>query len=104
MPFPARDHRISLDQAVALTRKYRDKVGGTNPPRSGAFHADQVKKLLDQPGCVALRIYYATRDDGTPGFVLCGVDEKDNDMTGGVLLEICFFCPPFCTTSSALHG
>jgi hypothetical protein len=103
MALPDRDHRISLDAAAALTKRYRD-AAGKDPPKAGAFHADQVMKLLQQPGCAALRIYYATKDDGEPGFVLVGVDANDKDMTGGILLEICFFCPPFCGDGSALNG
>jgi hypothetical protein len=103
MALPARDHRISLDAAAALTRKHRD-TAGKDAKKAGAFHADQVRALLDQPGCVALRIYHGRQDSGDPAFVLVGVDKDDKELTGGVLLEICFLCPPWCTDGSALNG
>src|SRR5690349_17012436 len=103
MALPDRDHKISLDDAVALTRRYRDSAG-KDPKKGGAFHADQVRALLDQPGCVALRIYYGQRDNGDPAFVLVGLDKDDKELTGGILLEVCFFCPPLCTDGSPLNS
>ena len=103
MALPDRDHRISLDAAAALTRRYRNGAG-KDPKKAGAFHADQVRQLLDQPGCVALRIYYGRQDNGDPALVLVGMDKDDKELSGGVLLEVCFLCPPFCTDGSALNG
>jgi hypothetical protein len=102
MALPARDHRISLDAAAALTRRYREGAG-KDPVKAGAFHADQVKQLLAQTGCVALRIYYARQEDSTPAMVLVGLDANDQELSG-MLLEFCFPCPPFCTDGSALNG
>ncbi len=102
MPFPARNHRISLAEAATMTRRWREQ--SPKAVKAGAFHADQVRDLLMQPGCTALRIYHAVDDKGEQNFVLVGVDEKDQDMTGGVLLEFTFLCPPFCGDSSALNG
>ena len=103
MPFPPRDHRISLTDAAALTRRFRDQAPADGV-RAGAFHADQVRALLDQPGCVAFRIYLGRQADGTETFVLVGVDANDKDMTGGVLLDVIYPCPPFCEDGSALNS
>ncbi len=103
MALPARNHRILLDAGAAITRRYREGAG-KNPFKAGAFHADQVKELLAQPGCVALRIYYGRQENGDPALVLVGMDANDNELTGGTLLEFCFPCPPFCTGGSALNG
>jgi hypothetical protein len=94
MALPARDHRIPLEAAAAMTRRYRDKA--PDAMRAGAFHADQVSGLLAQKGCVALRIYYGTKDDGSNAFILVGVDSNDHDLTNGIILEVCYPCPPFC--------
>lgn len=102
MPLEDRDHRVSLDAAATITRSFR----GAPPPlaRGGAFHADQVRELLDQKGCVALRIYNGKGADGRHTFVLVGVDEKDHDMTDGILLNFSYPCPPFCGDGSALNS
>jgi hypothetical protein len=96
MALPARDHRISLEAATALTRRYREKA--PNAIRAGAFHAEQVNTLLAQKGCVGLRIYHGTKDDGSSALILVGIDSNDHDLTD-VILEVCFPCPPFCDHS-----
>jgi hypothetical protein len=103
MSLPARDHRISLAAAVALTKRYRDNAG-KGAQKAGAFHADQVRELLAQPGCVALRIYYGKQDNGEEVLVLVGLDANDKELTGGVLLEVGFPCPPFCDDRSSLNS
>lgn len=103
MPLPPRDHRISLEAAAALTRRSRG-AAAKDSQKAYAFHADQVKELLAQPGCVAIRIYNAVQDDGTQTLVLVGIDASDKDLTGGVMLEFAVPCPPFCNDGSALNS
>ena len=103
MALPPRDHRISLQAAAALTRRYRDDAG-KGAEKAGAFHADQVRALLAQPACVALRIYYGRDEAGAPALVLVGVDANDQELTAGVLLDFGFPCPPFCTDDSVLNS
>ena len=102
MTYPPRNHGIALEAAAAMTRQFRSKSPAG--AKAGAFHADQVRELLEQKGCVALRVYNATNEKGEDGFVIVGVDENDQDMTGGVLLEFSYLCPPFCATGSALNS
>ncbi|HEV8599355.1 MAG TPA: hypothetical protein VGQ69_08360 [Gemmatimonadales bacterium] len=103
MPLPPRDHRIPLAAAAALTRRYRDGIG-KGAQKACAFHADQVRELLAQPGCVALRIYYGKQEDGEESLVLVGLDADDQEITGGVLLDFGYPCPPFCTDDSPLNS
>lgn len=103
MALPARDHRIPLAAAAELARRYREGAG-KDAVKAQAFHADQVMGLLTQPGCAGLRIYYGTNPDGSDAIVLVGLDAKDQELTGGVLLEFGFPCPPVCTDGSALNG
>jgi hypothetical protein len=103
MALPPRDHRISLATAVELTRRFRESA----PPdavKAGAFHADQVRALLAQPGVVALRVYYGLDEKGNSSLVLVGLDANDNELTGGTLLDVIFPCPPFCTDASPLNS
>jgi hypothetical protein len=102
MALPARDHRISLADAAALTKSCRTARLGEE--KAGAFHRDQVLELLNQPGCVGLRIYYGRQADGKPALVLTGVDKADNDITGGTILERHLPCPPYCGDDNALNA
>jgi hypothetical protein len=97
---PPRDHSISLADAAAITKRYRDaKVSDV---KSGAFHKDQVLKLLSQPGCVALRIHYGRNADGSPALVLTGIDAAENDLTSAIL-EQHYPCPPMCGAANTLN-
>ena len=101
MSLPARDHRISLADAAAMTRRYRAEM--PDSIKAGAFHADQVLALLTQKGCVGLRIYYGKDKDGGDALILVGVDANDKDMTDGIMDEFIFPCPPFCDDGSGLN-
>lgn len=100
MALPARSHRITLDEGAALTKRYR--AAKISDEKAGAFHKDQVLELLNQQGCVALRIYFAQLEDAAPALVLVGMDKEGKDQTGGVILEKHYPCPPYCDDGSAL--
>lgn len=102
MALPPRNHRISLEEAAAHTKRYRDAK--IHEVKGGAFHKDQVLELLNQPGCVGLRIYHGRDKTGSPTVVLAGIDTADNDLTTGVLLEEWYPCPPLCQSTSPLNG
>jgi len=102
MTLPARNHTISLADASALTKRFQK--ANPNAIKAGAFHADQVLKMLGQPGCVAMRVYYGQAADGTGNLVLTAMDSADNDLTGGVILEVVFPCPPFCGGGNSLNS
>lgn len=110
-----RDHTISLSIAAEYTRRHRNSGGGGGlaatakggsgkEPNGGAFHADQVLRLLQQPGCKGLRIYRARNPKDEASVILVGVDESGNDMTQGVMLQEWLPCPPFCGASNALNA
>jgi hypothetical protein len=99
---PPRDHRISLKDAAVLTKRHQ--AADPKGLKAGAFHKDQVLELLNQPGCVGLRVYYGRNADGTPTPVLTGIDAADNDLTAGTILEIIYPCPPWCGAANPLNS
>jgi hypothetical protein len=94
----ARQHFISLDEAVLLLRRRPAKIG----QRGGHFPRAVLDQLLGQPGCEGVRFYFGTKADGTPTLVFVGMDENERDMTDGLIAEDFFPCPPFCDATSAL--
>ncbi len=99
---PSRDHHITLEEAAAYTRRYRLKV--REGERGGAFHADQVRELLGQRECIALRYYYGREESGAQNLVLVGMDREGADMTDGTLLELRYPCPPYCADLNVLNS
>ena len=102
MKLPARNHHITLPDAARMTRRHRE--ARPDAERAGSFHADQVRELLEQPGVVALRYYHALEEDGRPAVILAGADVMNDDLVDGVLLELHFPCPPFCSLPNELNA
>jgi hypothetical protein len=102
MSLPTRNHHIALAEAARMTRRFRE----THPAaeKGGAFHANQVRELLGQRGCTALRYYHALDAAEQQAIVLVGVDTNGADLTDGVLMELHFPCPPYCGGWSELNS
>jgi hypothetical protein len=104
MPLPEKNNQIiTLDEATNYTSAYR-KQSSPDAKLGGLFWKEFVQKLLDQPGCAAMRYYHGVNTDGKPVIVLVGVNDKGDDMTEGLLLEFSPFCPPFCGISNILNS
>jgi hypothetical protein len=95
------NHDIKLEDAVRLTRNYRD-IAGEDSFRAGYFGRNAIQKILDQQQCVGIRIYNAVNDEGSPNYVLVGVTEDEKDLYDGELAEYSLGCPPYCDPNSPL--
>ena len=104
MPFTGNeDHSISLNDAANLTRNFRETATpGTT--LSGYFSKTGINKLLNQSGCVGIRIYYAKADDGKPAFVLVGANAAMDDLYNGEIAQHSIDCPPFCPHANPLNS
>lgn len=105
---------ISYEEAKKLIDRYRQNW--QNVPTTGytdslslaeTFSAEAFRKLLDQPGCVSVRIYYGMKEDFKICAILVGVDAQDRDMVGvlkgsveDIIVEYGKICPPFCAPDS----
>lgn len=103
MPLPPpRDHRIPLDQAADLTRRYRLSV----PPGStiaGMYHRGALDGILAQPGCAGIRFYFGRQADGELTLVVVGVDQDGIDLVQGDIIDVHYPCPPFCGAANPLN-
>lgn len=97
------NHMISLVEASILTRTYREAVErGTI---KGNFFGRKIfERILSQDGCVGIRSYFASYDDGSPTMVHVGVDDTGNDMIYGILGDGGFPCPPLCGQDNILNA
>lgn len=104
MPFPPkRDHKIPLEAAVALTRRYREQAG-KGAQLGCMFPRDVFEALLAQQGCAGIRMYYGQAENGAREVVLVGVDGEGNDMTSASLFDMSLPCPPYCGDPDVLNG
>jgi hypothetical protein len=104
MPFPPKqNHRIPLEAAAALTRRYRNEAKGGEIAQM--FPREDLESLLSQAGAAGIRFYFGRASDGGPlGLVAVAVDKDGNDMTGSVLIDYGFPCPPFCSSTNPLNS
>jgi hypothetical protein len=97
------DHYISLEAASELTKNYRD-AEEYGDIKGGFFGKTTIQRILDQEGCVGIRIYYGQDEDGTPKFVLVGVEENEDDIIEGEIAQASTPCPPDCGSSNELNS
>ena len=97
------DHTITIEEASKLTANYR-KSAEEGAVKAEFFAKATLQDILNQGGCVGIRIYYGQDSKGTPKLVLVGVDTQENDLTVGAPGENGLPCPPFCGVASALNS
>lgn len=97
---------ISLQNAAALTRNYRNNSGQSNPIRGQFLGSNKLMELMKQTGAVGLRIYYGASEAGVPKIVVVGVDSDENDILGEdpLILDTSMPCPPNCSSSNSLNS
>ncbi len=91
------DRFISLKEAREVTRDFTLK---TDSVISHLFEGVKVAQVLNQEKCHGVRVYHGKHRDGLfknmHAIIMIGVDEFNNDMADGLILELSTTCPPFC--------
>ncbi len=92
---------ITLSEGAHLTKEYRLR----NPTAIKArfFGKDILNQILDQEGCMGIRIYYGQDEDGNKQFVLVGGDSDENDMLD-LVADTSVPCPNLCSLPNALNS
>ncbi len=94
---------VTLAEASEWTANYRKTIA------EGEIIAQFIgrKKLfeiLDQEGCMGIRIYYGIGDDGKKNMIFVGASSDENDMENGVIIEKISPCPPKCSQKNPLNS
>lgn len=91
---------IDLDDGATLTGNYR-AAGNTE---LGAFYGkDILRQILDQEGCMGIRIYYGEDKNGKKEMVLVGADANEDDMLE-LVADVGKKCPPHCGAPNSLNS
>jgi len=91
-----------LDTAAEWTANYRNANPGA--VKAHFIGRDLLNKMLEQDGCMGLRIYYALDEKGDKQLIIVGADQDENDLYNGIIAEKTIKCPPFCPKGSPLNG
>lgn len=96
---------ISLQAGATLTANYR--AGQVDPVLGHFLGIYKLQRLLNQNGCVGLRIYYGIDSKtGAKEIVVVGVDSNENDILSEqpLILDMSITCPPTCGNSNDLNS
>jgi hypothetical protein len=85
----------STQKVTTLTNVHQITVS-SNDVIAQYFGKGVVEKIMKQPGCVAVRIYYGKRANGKSGFMFIGVDKNGRDIEPTILTGPSTYCPPIC--------
>jgi hypothetical protein len=93
---------ITLSAGADLTAEYRKLNPGDT---KGHFYGkDILNDILDQTGCMGIRIYYGVDDTtGAKELVLVGADSSEDDMTD-LVADMSAPCPNACGGGNDLNS
>ena len=86
---------ISFQDAMGIL-KTSERIAASDAVIAQYFGKDLVDKILAQPGCVRVRMYYGKHANGKPGVLILGVNKYGKDMVSGILAMPTKPCPPYC--------
>jgi hypothetical protein len=86
---------ISMQEAKSFM-KTSQRITASDAVIAQYFGKTIVDKILAQPGCVSVRMYYGQHTNGKPGVLIVGVDAYGKDMVSGILALPTMVCPPWC--------
>lgn len=94
---------IDLETAKLWASNYRGKNQGET--RSHFFGLEIIQQILNESGCVGIRIYYAIDEKGEKKLLLVGVDAEGKDILptttllegdGNIIADFSYPCPTYC--------
>jgi hypothetical protein len=98
------NHQIDLNEAKKLTKNFRDAQTSSEYIKAEYFSKNEINRLMNQPESVGIRIYYGLDDENIPRLVIVSVNENENDLTEGIILENGLKCPPKCGNMNELNS
>lgn len=94
---------ITLEEGAVMTANYRNTIQ-PGEVIGLFFGKEKIEKILEQPGCVGIRYYFAINDLGEKTLVLVGTDADQNDIVDGLIGDNSLPCPSLCSSSNALNS
>lgn len=90
--------KISLTSAAKMTADWRTAKPTAN---KGIFiGSDHISDIINQVGCVGIRVYFAKDASGDDTVVLVGAKADETDMETGYIVNFGVPCPTACANGS----
>lgn len=89
------EHVVTFQEAKALKDNYQESAGVEDIL---AFYYGKtfLLSVLNQQGCVGIRVYNGRKEDGKLELVIVGVNADGDDITDGIMGNRSVPCPPHC--------
>lgn len=89
--------KITRAVAQKFTQDWRTAQAGKT---KGVFIGrDHVLDILNETGCMGIRVYFAVDAANEYTIVMVGADANESDMLAGPIVEVGAKCPPLCSPS-----
>lgn len=95
-------NEITLSEAIGMTHAYQNDSLFSGQTVSAKIPNAAYLEIINQPGCVEVRTYFAKNAAGALTLVIVGVDANGNDMTAGKIMNRYQLCPNDCPPNSPL--
>lgn len=94
---------ITLEKAQNLASAFNEKY--TDETISSFIGANNVKQILEQEGCVGLRIYNGFNNETNRiSLVIIGVDKDEKELVEkGIIYDELTTCPYMCPVESKIY-
>jgi len=93
-----------VDRATAKRWTANYRRSGRGKANCHIFGKETIQALLDQPGCVGIKIYYALNDQNDQQILLVGTDADGSSMEDGLIMDQSKVCPPDCSGTGDLDS
>lgn len=97
---------IDLVTAKKWASNFRETMTSSDEIQAHYFGFEIIKQILEQPGCVGIRMYYALDEKGEKKLLLVGVDAQGENMIpsenglttdgGNIVGDYSLPCPDYC--------
>jgi hypothetical protein len=101
---------IELKTAKEWAANYRASLKEPKDTVAHFFGYDIIQKILAEPGCMGIRIYYGINDKGEKQLMLVGADKAGDNLLpeegkqlvdgGNMIADVSLPCPSYCPTNT----
>ncbi|WP_018478954.1 hypothetical protein [Pontibacter roseus] len=93
-----------VDRAIAKRWAARYRRAGRGAVNCHIFGRERILELLNQEGCMGVKIYYALNEQDEQQLLLVATDVDGNNMEDGLIMDKSSTCPPDCSGSGDLDN